>query len=539
MVRQSALDPQAGNAHPLSADFEQALVAAARFGAAQAVDATDALAADNFEWLRYEWKLRDVVAALRNAGSLVRAGAELELRFEVEETTLVLTSAEPDEWTGEPEPSTLLRHLEEAGPKLTWALDELLQGDFEDGFAVVQRAEAKAAFSKRRWTEGISDRCVWIGPDVAGLAAWVAGSTPEQIANKLFSQPGALALLARWPSPQPARAGEWLTVGGLGERADRAKDDDLLLARLAERKEESKLPSWRLLRADTHSDLPAELRRPLNRAIGIIAAKLIAVYEDGTLHPDPDQATVWALPDSPGDAESDVDAIVELARWVGADLSESRFTVARDIAARRIPDPLHGGPPEPPLDAARIAYRLAVHADVVESLERQQKLEESFRDLDDKAAEMRASIDDTLDGTVTKTLAGALAIAIAALASAEVRDWPATIAAFVLAGYIGINAVALARWQREDADVRLDEAANLATQRVEKLGDRLKKSTTGWRRQLEIRTRRATAILWVLAILLCLGGLAGNSDIRQFVGLEHKAGPAPQPNNSISLISIW
>jgi hypothetical protein len=165
-----------------------------------------------------------------------------------------------------------------------------------------------------------------------------------------------------------------------------------------------------------------------------------------------------------------------------------------------------------------------------ESLERQQKLEELFRDLDDKAAEMRSSIDDTLDGSVTKALAGALAITIAALTSAKVRDWPATFAAVVLMGYLLTSARQLKRWRQDDADIRLRDAGTLAATRMEGLGDKLVDATKAWRSLLRSRTRRATCMLRWLAVLLPIGGVLGNGPVRRAIGLEHeKKAPAPPP----------
>src|SRR5205823_1178467 len=262
----------------------------------------------------------------------------------------------------------------------------------------------------------------------------------------------ALVLLAKLPIKRTMRAGDRLVIGPLTERVPEVGDSELLTTRLDQRGELDDLAGWRFVQVDASRPLHRAVKRPLARAVGLAAARLIAVDEEGTLRPAPDQPTVWDLSATPGDGDADVEAVVELARWVGQDLSENRLNVARHVAAQRIQDPLQGGPAQPLLDAAKIAYRLAVHADVLESLERQQKLEEAFRDLDDKAAEMRASIDNTLDASVTKALAGALAITIAALTSAKVRDWPATIAASVLAGYLAVNAVGLARWRRDDAD---------------------------------------------------------------------------------------
>jgi hypothetical protein len=513
----------------LSGTFEQALEQVDRFSTAIGADPAGALKFDNFEQLAYRWQITDIGAALRSVAGLLQTGASLKLRLIVEETELTLQADRADRWysASSPDPSGYLEHLRDAGAKVSRTTAELLRGDADSGFGAVESAEMSAEFSKQGWADEIAaetGRSVWIGLSSASFATWLAETDVGQIARRLFAKPGALVLLADWPVPKAVSAGSRLRIGSLAERPAGASDNALLTRRLDERKESANLPSWRLLEVDAQPGVvPADLQRLLKQAVGITAASLIAVREDGVFRPAADQETQWKLPSTPGTEDADVDAIVGLARWVGADLSEIRFTVARDLAGRRIPDPLQGSPAEPLLDAARIAYRLSVRTDVIESLERQQQLEESFRDLDDRAAAMRASIDDTVDGTVTKALAGALAIAIAALTSAKVRDWPATIAAFVLAGYLGATAIGLARWRRDDADARLRDAGALAAQRVEKLGARLLKSTEDWRRQLQTRVGRAIAILWTLAVLLSVGGLLSNSAVRRFVGLEHEA----------------
>jgi hypothetical protein len=519
----------------LSVEFEQALKDLDEFSAAQGVTAADALSDDDFEQLAYRWQLTNVRAALRGAIALVRAGAAVELRLVVGDTESRLRADGPDRWqpVSGPDPASVLEHLHGVGPKVAWTTDQLLQGDSEAGLSAVESAEAGVELAKSQWTDPISKatgRSVWIGPTLVGFAAWLAGTVPEQIASKLFSKPGALVLLAELPAKTTMRARERMTIGSLVERAPAVSDSELLTTRLEERGERKYLPAWRLIHVEADPSVPVTISRPLARAIGMTAAKLIAEVQDGeNLRPSADEATEWSLPRTPGDGEADVDAIVQLARWVGADLSESRLGIARDLAARRLPDPLHGGAAEPLLDAARIAHRLAVHGDVIEALERQQRLEELFRELDDKAAAMRSSINETLDASVTKALAGALAVTIAALTSAKVRDWPATVAAFVLAGYLAINAIGLASWRREDADARLRDAGRLASARVETLGNQLEQSTETWRALLRTRVRRATTVLWILAVLLVAGGLFGNGPIRRFVGIEHQAKSKNKP----------
>jgi hypothetical protein len=454
---------------------------------------------DVFEQLIYRW-------------DRIAVGAEATLTVPTENAELFLSSVGVDRWSfaGGPEPQAAIEGLTALGAKLDWGTAELLKGRWPEASAGTQ---VKVVLPKQPWAGPISrqtGRSVWIGPSVAGFADWIARTGTERIAAELFAEPGALVLLADWSGEEVA-VGRRLTVGSLVARAPRVEDSEELEKRI---EEEEKRRPWRLLDVDLRVGLPAELDVPLARAAGITAAHLIAERSvDGTFYPDAERGTTWKLPVAPGRGPADVEAIVRLARWLGEYLVEDRFAVARSVAARMIDDPLAGGPADPPYEAAVIAYRRTVDEHVVESLERQQRLEESFRQLDDEAAAMRASIDETVDGTVTKALAGALAITIAALTSKEVRDWPATIAALVLAGYLWVNAAMLVQWRRRDADVRLRDAGELASQRIEELGVRLQASCDEWRRQLRTRVSWAVAILLLLGLALAVSGVVANDSI--------------------------
>jgi hypothetical protein len=500
----------------MSADLQGALAAVQSYAGGQGCDAGGRISADGFDTLVYRWPLTDALAAVRDAGAVVDAGATVTLRLRVDAHTTVLRCDEPGKWVAdERDPSEVLVHLAGHPPLAEWTTGELIAGAAQDGFAAVADGTAEVAFDKAGWRAAVEDevdRAVWIGPSREGFAGWLRETVPEQIAAKLFSRPGGLVLLADWGTLPAVGRGERLTIGAPDCRPPAAVDDDVLVTRLASRGESALLPAWRLL-AVAPQPQPTEIRTPMQRAIGLTAARLLAAVGDpGHLRPSATQPTEWTLATTPGEADGDFTALVELVRWVGADLSEARLEVARDLAARRIDDPAHEGAAEAIRRAAQLAYTLHVESDVRESLAHQQELEEAFRALDDSVAEMRGKIADALDGALTKALAGALTITIASLASARVRDWPATIAGIVLAGYLVINALNL-RHLRDDSVRRLDEAASLAGKRVAGLGDALASELESWKRSLRQRANFALTVLVVVAIAVVVGGIVQNGKI--------------------------
>jgi uncharacterized membrane protein len=218
----------------------------------------------------------------------------------------------------------------------------------------------------------------------------------------------------------------------------------------------------------------------------------------------------------------DFGALVALVRWLADDLSEARLAVARDLAAERIKDLTR--PPDPTImEAARLAYTLHVERDVRESLDHQRVLEEAFRDLDDRVAEMRAKLAEGLDSALTKAIAGALTITIASLTSAKVRDWPATIAGIVLAAYLFLTAYSV--WLLGcDSQQRLDESATLANKRQERLGDELGAAVKSWKTSLHRRACVAATVLSIAALAVLVGGIAQNTKI---TGGRDSAKPPP------------
>jgi hypothetical protein len=500
----------------MSADFQDALAAVQAYAGGQGVDASERVAADGFERLVYRWPLSDALAAVRDAGAVVAAGATVTLRLPVGGDTTVLRSDQPGRWIAEErDPAEVLVHLAGGQPRAEWTADELLAGGAQDGFAAVTGGTTEVAFDKAAWraaVEAAVDRSVWIGPSKDSFARWLRETIPEQIAEKLLARPGGLVLLADWGSVPAVGQSTRLAIGGLDCRPAPAVDDDVLAKRLASRGESALLPAWRLLDVDPRPE-PQAIRAPMQAAIGLTAARLLsAVVEGGRLRPSATQPTEWTLAATPGAADGDFAALVALVRWVGQDLGEARLEVARDLAARRIGDPAHDDDAEAIRSAAQLAFELHVESDVRESLAYQRELEEAFRALDDSVAEMRAKLADALDGALTKALAGALTITIASLASAKVRGWPATIAGIGLAVYLALSAYNL-RHLRDDSLQRLDEAAALARHRAAGLGDTLTTRIESWKQTLRGRANFALAVLVAATIAVVILGIVLNPKI--------------------------
>ena len=499
----------------MSAEFAAALAAVQRYAQGQGYKADDHIDEDSFDALVYKWVVTDALAAVSQAAAVITAGATVALRLQVDASATVLRSDGADSWLSEErDPSEILPHLAESEPLAVWSTDDLLAGDAGAGFAAVAEGTVEVAFKKRGWRASVESevaRTVWIGPSTRGFANWIRDTVPEQIAEKLFSRPGGLVLLSDWSGPA-AGDGERLAIGGLGYKPSDTADDDLLVKRLATRGECHLLPRWRLLDVESPPQ-PAVIHEPLRGAVGLTAARLLAaVWELGHVRPSATEPTEWTLALTPGGTNGDFLALVALVRWVGEDLGEARVEVARDLAARRLEDPVHNAARDPILQAAKLAYRLLVERDVRESLDHQQVLEEAFRDLDDRVAEMHATLADALDSGLTKAIAGALTITIASLTSAKVRDWPATIAGIVLAGYLAISAMNI--WHlRGDSERRLDEAGTLARQRVEGLGGQLVSSLETWKLSLRRRAWFAFSVLIVVAVVVLIGGIAQNAKI--------------------------
>jgi hypothetical protein len=500
----------------MSADFQDALASVQAYASGQGVDAAECVAADGFDRLVYRWPLSDALAAVRDAGAVVAAGAAVTLRLTVDADTTVIRSDRAGRWIAEErDPTEVLVHLAGGQPRAEWTAAELTAGAAPDGFAAVVGATAEVAFDKAAWrapVESAVGRSVWIGPSKEGFARWLRETLPAQIAEKLFARPGGLVLLADWGSVPPIGQSGRLAIGGLDCRPAAAVDDGVLVERLARRGESALLPAWRLLEVDPGPQ-PQAIGTPMQGAIGLTAARLLAAVGDGgRLRPSASQPTEWTLAATPGAAEGDFTALVELVRWIGQDLSEARLEVARDLAARRIEDPAHDDDAEAIRSAAQLAYELHVERDVRESLAYQRELEEAFRALDDSVAEMRAKLADALDSALTKALAGALTITIASLASAKVRGWPATIAGLVLAGYLVLSAINL-RHLRDDSLQRLDEAAALAGHRAARLGDTLTTRIESWKESLRGRADFALAVLVAAAVVVVIVGVVLNPKI--------------------------
>lgn len=470
---------------------------------------------------------------LRQASDTARAGVMSTLELTRDEANATLVTRYDGSWTASPETVLILTHLT-AGPlKAAWSTDDLLGHGGDAELDSVDSVHLRIEVDKSRWSEPIAretGRSVWIGRSRSELASWLSQEDPTAAVNALFGgeRTGALLLLLDWEGDS-IDAGPRLTIGNLDTRVQAPDEPPALSLRIAERRDVPPLPHWRALDIELTA-LPDDLRGPLTRLVGIAATGLIVEEDEpGPLRPSVLETTIWPrLPSTVGSAPVEADAIIALARWVAEELTQARLDAARHVAATSIPDPLATGDPERIVEVAQMTYHLLVHRDALASLDHQQKLEEAFHELDAKADELRVKLGESVEAAVTKALAAALAIAIAALASPKVRNLPATIAAAVLALYLAGSGWALLGWYRRDAESRLNAAKAAAAGRLKGVGKDLDKIVDGWLRDLIKRIKVAAAILFALALVLLLGGLFADSGVRKGLGIESgKRGTAP------------
>jgi hypothetical protein len=502
--------------------FTDAIAAAASVAAL--VESTPPVVEDSMERYVREGATSRPSAILRQAASAVDSGVTTTFELTRDDASLRLTAEKEGTWRLSGDIALVLPHLSTVQQQTNWRTEELLGGGGEQELDGADDARLRIEIHKPRWSEPIAretGRNTWIGPGLDGFATWLCQSNPKAVVNNLFGgRAGALVLLGDWVGT-PIECGPRLALGDLGTRAKPPIDPPTLTARLADRDDVLPLPYWRAIEIEP-ADLPDRLRVPLERLVAITAIALIAEEEEpGRLRPSARETTIWeALPATVGSTVVQADAIVQLARWVGDELSQARLDAARHVAATAIPDPLSNPDGERIVEIARTTYHLIVHRDALASLDHQQKLEEAFHELDAKAEELRSKLIESLDATVTKVLAAALAIAIAALASPKVRNLPATIAAVVLALYLAFSGWSLATWYREDAENRLTAAKATAAGRLRGVGIDLEAIATEWLADLLRRIKVAAVILFLLASVVVLGGLAAEEGLRRDLGIE-------------------
>lgn len=447
----------------------------------------------------------DLAAALKGAAELVGLGASVVVRLAGEAETCELTSRTSGRWMGEGPITSVLPFLP-TELREQWSTDELLAGAPEPFSGSLE-----VRFEKEPWVQAIGQetgRAAWIGGSVHSFVSWL--SAPLLAAwSPLLEQPGGLILLHDWQQP-PAHLGPRLVLGGIATTAAPPPPDPGWPLP----PDQVHLPLLRAIEVDA-DEAPGELSPRLSALIGEAAGWLLAEErtEEG-LRPDRLSTTRWPNPAASIRTSTPVRvaAVVALARWVIAEPNASRLSVARHVAASRIPDALNGAPPGTTVELADISYAQIVDETVRKGLDAQAELERSFRSFDSDLSSMQTSIEDSVDDAVTKGLGGALAITVGALTIPAVRGWPTAVASLFVAAYVGF----VAYWRVPALSLRaLDRLTGfrqLVARRAFALGGELDASLTRWQSKIYGRKQRFKGSLTVLlVVLLVIAGIGGFS----------------------------
>jgi hypothetical protein len=474
------------------------------------------LIGDTLEELSYRCALGDAAQALHGAAELVALRATVELRWQFDAGSVDVRSDRRDRWEAV-EAGLLLEFLGRDEEPPEFSTEELLAAvpsldrvdRPDETFAVVR-------FEKRIWSEPITRetrRAVWIGPSADGFADWVAAQ-PNTALQRLLGAPGGGLVLATDVPPTAPDSAARLVIAAPDARPAAVPDDTQLVGRLEASHRTDDLPLWRTVSIDVDVAAPAADRVRL--AVAWAAAVALAeVRDDSMLRPSRVDDRSWDLDEFPAATEAS-DGLVQLARWVAADFGETRLTVARAIAAKKVGSPFEAVPAAPVLEAAEIAYRVAIHEEVREALTQQRELETAFLELDSEVTKLRESLSSSVDQVVTRALTAALAVTIAALTARQVRGWPVTAAGAAVMVYLWTSAsyVGLSVWR--NAKSRLSVAETVVSGRGSELGRGLAMLTGHigrWRGEIRTQVVGSIVLLGILGLLSGVGGYLGNGEI--------------------------
>lgn len=478
--------------------IEDAAAAVAAFVAEAAGTPAEVRLVDDWDALLCDCPVLDLDAALVASQAVVEAGGEVQIGLERLEGTCTLTCSAVDRWVVAGAREAILPRLG-ASVGGTWTTAQLRQAGAEFEGAEAQLSVDKAPWKARVAREG---RSAWIGLSLAGFVEWLATSRVDGVVESLLGADCASAhvRLADW-SDAPLTMGKRLRVGSLDDAWEQCVGDDTVLrTRLLATGREAELPAWRAIELEG-GGAPDALRRRVAAVAALTAARLVGPA-----------APAWTPPAKPGSGTEGGQAVLALARWVAADYGEGRLQVARSVALAEVADPLAIGGADAVEARSTIAFSILVDEEVREALAVRARFESAYRDLDDKVAQLRADVAQQADQVIVRALTGTLGVAIAALASGSVRGWPATIAAFVLAGYVLANA-AIMRSLARDGLERLAEARELMGARELQLGPPLGERVDRWRAELERRVRRYVVALIALGLLIAAAGVVANEHV--------------------------
>ena len=486
--------------------------------------------ADSLTALAYAVPLLDVPQGIRDHGGLVATGADLTFEFTLDDDAVrVAPAAREGEWRVAAGADRLRARLDRQDNPRPWRTEHLT--DAIAAGAAATGGTARMTWDKTGWREALSaatgGRAAWVGPSARGFAAWVEDDREGAIDELLGAAGGAIVSVADGPAKFDARAR--LVIAAPGAAPPAVPSDPALTARLPEAGHEAALKRWHasLVRV---TGVPAADARRIELTVAWAAATAVAeVREDGILRPSRTETREWRAEQRDANGAVASEAILDLAEWVAADYGETRLNVARFVAAEKIENPFAARPAADVRAAADVAYQVAISADVRVAMEKQRELEKSYLEAEKDLAALRESITEQADQVVIRTLTAALAVAIAALTAREVRGWPVTIAAAVLAIYLGIVAWYTFGPVRDDARNRLKALDDVARGRadleaagIKQLGDQI----AGWRTRILGRARTLGCVLTVLAVVAVLGGWLGNEHISPLFSDTGEAGKA-------------
>lgn len=391
-------------------------------------------------------------------------------------------------------------------------------------FAELDRASGsgRLTLGKQAWRaplEAAWDRVVWIGPAASGFEQWLMGQESwDELARALLARPG-FAVVADDAKPLANGDGRRVELVRPANDPSPALDDTDLAAGLHRLGRGEELPLWRAALLEPGPGLSPAAR---GRLLGMATAAAAWVLADErrrevgadaeVLRPRRDRARAYAVADRPAELDDRAGAALRaLAVWTADELSAARISVAQRIAAAEIARLDDETPAPAVVEAADIAYRVAIDRRVEESLAQQAVFERTFVDLDASVAEIRRDVSAMIDQVVTRTLTGASAFTIAALASPRFRGGAALIAAVLIALFVTANVVLLWRSTRPEAMRRLDDARDEVAVRRSSISAELAAVLTSrlhdWRDAVKTRIAGGTAILVALVVaLLAVGG---------------------------------
>lgn len=470
-------------------------------------DPTTALAEDSTALCRYVVATDRIEDALRGLDLLTRAGASTSVSLDIGGSTVVFASRPPTSGRWD-----LSGDLAEIGWLDDQDADDVDTSELADHWresAIVADASVEVVLQKEQWTAPIAaavKSAVWAGPRLQGFVAWMTDRPPEATLGLLLRDGPAVVLVRDWTGP-PAQLGPDLTLADLNFRSTPSGSDAAWPATSED---------WQRRALSLEVDqCPEPLSAGLIRAVGWSTAALLAEENLGDeAVPDRNASTRWRLRPLPADTPAVVPSVVLLSRWVSAEPTATRLSVARSIAGSRLSDPFSVVDSALVVEAAEIAYRQTVDLSVRAALAAQLELEQSFRSIDAEFTTVRSHLVETLDQTLLRAAAGLVAIAAAAAATEQDSAVFIRFGSLLIAAYVGFTGTVQLAMARRDAEQRLQafevvigrRGAHLASDVLTVLGD--------WRRQLLRRLRWMRLALVGSAVVVAIGGLvvAANVD---------------------------